>query len=162
MKKKIIIIIAIIAVLIIGFGICRLINKGNNKEVKLDEELQYKESGIILEYIIRPNGSSINENEDYRYVTLSADRKLIWGKKVSGQQGSKTLSTKQFNSIISIAFTNEFKELTGDLSDLSVMDGSTSYITIYYKNNTRFKTGGLNPNNELYNKLVKRINSLTK
>ena len=42
------------------------------------------------------------------------------------------------------------------------MDGSSSYVTLYYKNGETFKTGGLNPNNELYNKLVKKLNKLAK
>lgn len=42
------------------------------------------------------------------------------------------------------------------------MDGSYRYITLYYKDGTSFKTGGLNPNNKLYNKLTSNLDNLTK
>ena len=161
MKKKLIIIIIAIILLGIGFIVFRL--KGNNTEiVKLEEKYTYKEKGTILEYTNRTNGGSIKEYEDYKYITLNANKKLVWGKKLSGKMGEKILSNKEFNSIVSVAFTKDFKALTGDISDISVKDGSTSFITIYYKNNTSFKTGGLNPKDELYNKVENKLNSLTK
>ena len=167
MKKKIIIaLFSIIILLFCGFYIFKAIKgldtKMMPKNSKIDEKIEYKENGIILEYSIRPNGSTIKDFEDYRYITLSSDRKLIWGKKVSGQLGSKKLSKKEFNKIISIAFTKKFKSIRQDISDNTVLDGSSSYIVLYYKDDTTFKVGGLNPNEEQYNKLVQELNSLTK
>ena len=130
--------------------------------MKTEEKIEYYKNGIILEYTIRPNGSSIKDFEDYRYITLNSDRKLVWGRKISGEQGSKTLSKKEFNSIISIAFTKEFKSIRQDISDNTVLDGSSSYVTLYYKDETSFKVGGLNPNEEQYNKLVKKLTNLAK
>ena len=166
MKKIIIIILVSILVLFLGFNIYKAVKdldkKMMPKNMKIEDKIEYNEDGIILEYYIKPNEGTIKEFEDYRYITLYADKRLVWGKKVSGELGNKKLSSKQFNNIISIAFTSEFKELSGDISDLSVDDGSMSYITLYYKDGSSFKTGGLNPNNEQYNNLVNKLNSLTK
>lgn len=166
MKKIIIIVLVSIIILFLGFNIYKAVKDLDKKiipkNMKINDKIEYYKNGIILEYYIRPNGSSIKDFEDYRYITLNSDRKLVWGKKISGEQGSKTLSKKEFNSIISIAFTKKFKSIRQDISDNTVLDGSSSYIILYYNDGTSFKVGGLNPNEEQFNKLVQKLNSLTK
>ncbi len=158
MKKTIVIIMIVLMTVLIGLKIYKNVDKIN----KVDDKIGYKEDGIILEYSVQNSFGSIEEAENYYYVTLSSDKKLVWGKKISGELGNKTLSDEEFNNIISIAFTKEFKSLEKDISDKESMDGSYRYITLYYKDGTSFKTGGLNPNNKLYNKLTSNLDNLTK
>ncbi len=166
MKKIIIIVLVSIIILFLGFNIYKAVKDLDKKiipkNMKINDKIDYNEDGIILEYYIKPNEGTIQDFEDYRYITLYADKRLVWGKKISGEQGSKTLSKKEFNSIISIAFTKKFKSIRQDISDNTVLDGSSSYIILYYNDGTSFKVGGLNPNEEQFNKLVQKLNSLTK
>lgn len=89
-------------------------------------------------------------------------KKISWGRAVSGEEGNKQLTEEEYNSIVNIAFSDEFKKLDKSVSNPDVMDGHSSHITVYYEDGTEFTTGGLNPSNKLYNKLRNKLGELAK
>lgn len=87
MKKTIVIIMIVLMTVLIGLKIYKnvdKINKVDDKSNKLGDKIEYKEDGIILEYSVQESFGSIEEAENYYYLTLSSDKKLVWGKKISG------------------------------------------------------------------------------
>lgn len=64
--------------LLIGLKIYKTVDKTN----KLEDKIEYKEDSIILEYSVQNSFGSIEETENYYYVTLNSDKKLVWGKKI--------------------------------------------------------------------------------
>ena len=140
--------------------VCSLFITGCNSKKDTILDPRYKDDIIV--YSESPVFGSQEDEYNYYYIKLDANRVLVWGKAVSGLEGEKTLSVSQYQAIVNMAFTEEFKSLDEDISDKSVMDGSSSNITLYYSDNTSFTTGGINPTNKLYNKLVDKLKSYTK
>jgi len=155
--KRILLILVIVATLILTG--CSF--KQEN-EKKYQKKYAEKKDGIILEYTSSVNGGSIEETNNHYYIRVSSDKKISWGSIISGEKGNKQLSEEEYNSIVNIAFSDEFRKLDKDLTDPNVMDGHSTHITIYYEDGTEFTTGGLNPSNTLYNNLKNKLNELTK
>lgn len=73
-------------------------------------------------------------------------------------------------SIILIYLLNKFIKLDRLLINclitiyliLSITDGSSVYVTLYYADGTTFKTGGLNPINEKFRTLTSKLDSFAK
>lgn len=128
---------------------------------KSSDLLQPATKGDIIVYNQNKLFSSLEEKNDYYYIKVTTDKKIVWGKAVSGKQGTKELSDKEYQSIIDMAFSKDFKNMSADISDNSISDGYSAYITIYYSDDTTFKVGGTNPNSEKYNNLVKELKSYT-
>lgn len=57
---------------LVGLKIYKTVDKTN----KLANKIEYKEDDIILEYSVQNSFGSIEEAENYYYVTLSSDKKL--------------------------------------------------------------------------------------
>ena len=167
MKKSLIFLLVIITLLFTGCDLKKNndsnVSSGKNEKTQpTEKKYEEKKDGIVIEYTITVNGGSIEEVENYRYIRLTADKKITWGRNKSGQEGSKELKQEEYNDIINLAFVESFKKIGNDISDKEVLDGSSQYVTVYYADGTSFRTGGLNPNNEKFKKLIDKLNSYAK
>ena len=147
MKKLLIMVVA-----------CLLLITGCN--LKKEETIKENENGNVIVYKRYSNYGAEEEMSNYYYITVTSDKKITWGK-IKSDIKSKELTDKEYQEIIDMAFTQSFKDIGTDISDESVLDGYSSYITLYYNDGEEFKTGGLNPNNTKYNNHVKKLNSYT-
>ena len=75
---------------------------------------------------------------------------------------SRLLTDSEYNELIKLSFTESFKSIGSDVTDPRVMDGRSSYITLYYNNGETFKIGGSNPSNTQYRIVENKINSYAK
>lgn len=128
---------------------------GCNSDKKLYKE--YNKNGLIIEYRVGSNYGTLDEMNNKYIIKLNSDKILSYGYKNDEELKSKKLTQKQFEEIINYAFSKDIISLNKDLSDPNTLDGSSSYITIYYDNNESKTMGGLNPNNEKYSKLIKLL-----
>ncbi len=108
-------------------------------------------------------GGPIKEKEEYYFIELYNNKKLYYGLNHRFHYKKITLKDKEYEKIINLAFSKEFNSLDEDLSDNTVLDGQTSYITIYRDDGTIFKTGGygLYNKNNVYNQLVRVLEQYT-
>ncbi len=139
--------------------ICSLFITGCKSKSK--NLLEPAKEGEIIVYDQSIAFGSQEDEYDFYYIKVTADKQIIWGKAVSGEEGFKVLTEDEYQSLIDIAFSKNFKNMNSDISDKSVIDGYSAYITIYYSDGTVYEVGGLNPNSEKYNKLVKKLKSFT-
>lgn len=109
--------------------------------------------GDVISYVVSSNYGTIEDINNYSFIYVNSDKTIKSGRVMEKDVKTKKLSDKEYNEIISVAFSKDFKKLDKDLST-DVMDGYNSYITVYYKDGTSFKTGGLVPDNKTYEKLV--------
>ena len=119
-------------------------------------------SDIVLEYTSSTNFGTLEDTQNYYYITVYADKKIISGRAKEDNFKEKTLSDKDYNELIDLAFSSSFKDMGSNISDNSIMDGSSQYITVYYADGTSFKTGGLNPTKEEFTKVEEKLRELVK
>lgn len=126
--------------------------------IKKDEEKKIKDSGVVVFYKTYPMHGTVESMENYRYVELYSDKTLKSGTANTDEFEEKKLSDEEYKEIVDYAFSKKFTSLDKDISDNRVSDGINSSITIYYNDGTSFTTGGANPNNKTYSKLVNLLN----
>ena len=115
---------------------------------------------LVIEYKSSPVFTSSEYNNDY-YIRLYDDKTISTGKgdKISTKVD---VSDEDYQEIINYAFSNSFINLKEDLSDDSVMDGSSQYITLFFEDGTSKKYGGMNPTNKKFEKLYEMLYEATK
>lgn len=125
---------------------------------KKEEDKKPNDNGVVVFYKSYPMHGTVESMENYYYVELSTDKKLKTGYANTDKIEEKYLTDEKYNEIIDYAFSKKFISLSKDISDNMVADGTRSSIIIYYSDGTSFTTGGANPNNKVYNKLVYLLN----
>jgi hypothetical protein len=127
-----------------------------------NSKLEPATSDMVLEYTSSVNGGSIEEVNNYYYIRVYADKRLIEG--YANLDGFKeiNLTDSQYQELIDLAFTKKFKKMGSDISDKHILDGSSQHITLFYADGTTFKTGGLNPTNKQFKNVVEKLNSFIK
>lgn len=136
--------------------------------------------GLILEYYENTydyNGLRKYTSDNYK-IEVYSDLTIKHGYVEDGLE-EDTLSVSQYNKIIKIAFSDEFYdeffsdiEIDEDSNEEPVLEenisgeetevGIDSRIIIYSENSSSITVGGQNPDNELYEKLVKVLKKYAK
>lgn len=130
------------------------VKKVNNMEK--DKNMEENKNGIVIEYKSFRNDMAMDDSNGV-YIIITSDKLITWN-----DNESRFLTDNEYNELIELMFTESFKNIGSDVSDPRVMDGRSSYITLYYNNGETFKIGGSNPNNIQYRKVESKINSLKK
>lgn len=145
MKKRLIIIVPIILAIILCISLVLI--KPSSKEIKPNE-------GLIIEYSTRPAFGTEEAMNNHYFIKLYSDKTLSYGYTKDNNEKKVTISENDYNKIVDLAYSDDFQSLDEDISDPMIADGARLDIKVYNSDNTVFKTGGLNPNNQLFNKLV--------
>ena len=121
------------------------------------EEVPSKDLAIDLVLTYEARAAQSTEWDPKYEVNLFADHYMT--STYTNTEGFKTveLTDEQYQEIIDYISSEKFTSLSSDLSDELLADGTYSSITIYYNDNTTFKVGGYNVNNDVYNELVNMI-----
>ncbi len=146
---KYLVVSVIIVLLTVG---CVKKEKDKMEDIVIEEN----KNGIVIEYKEYRNDMAISD-DNTNYIVITSDKKITWGK-----DESRLLTDSEYNELIKLAFTESFKSIGSDVTDPRVMDGRSSYITLYYNNGETFKIGGSNPSNTQYRIVENKINSYAK
>ena len=125
-------------------------------------KLEPATSEKVLEYTRSSNYGTLEDTKNYYFITVYANKKIVSGRINDTEYKEKTLTDKEYQEVMDLAFTSSFKNMGSDISDNSIMDGSSQYITLYYADGTTFKTGGLNPTKKEFTKVANKLEELVK
>ncbi len=145
--KKIIIFILVLTLFITGCG--------KKKEKKVEPVTsKYNLSGLVIEY---SSASVMYYNAPKYEVKLYADKYITYGYSDEEEFERVDLDDEDYDKIINYAFSDKFMNLSGNLTDPEVLDGSHSSITLYADNKVVKSIGGDNVSNRKYNRLVRLL-----
>ena len=146
--KKILVIILFLTISITGCG--------KKKEEKVEPVTsKYNLSGLVIKY----SSSSVmiyNGDEHGYELKLYADKYITYGN-YDEEEKRVDLTDEEYEEIINYAFSDKFMNLSGNLTDPNVLDGSHSSITLYADNKVIKSIGGDNVSNRKYNRLVRLL-----
>ena len=144
--KRIIIITVLLLLVITSFG-CK-------KKEKMKDEAGH----LIVAYKTYPFDRNSEDMDNYPYVKIFSDRKVEWGYGDGIIVNYTSIDKDLYDNIVSLAFSDTFTSLKGDISDNPGDD--YRYITIYYENGSSKTIGGAGPINETFLELEDRISKI--
>lgn len=115
-------------------------------------------NGIVISYTSYSNYGTDEDLKNYYNISLYHDKTITYGYK-NDKLKKKRITQKEYDKIVGYAFSDKILKLDKDISDNDILDGASSYLVLYLENGTKFKTGGANPSNKNYKKLISMLYS---
>ena len=125
-------------------------------------EKQPAKEGVVIHYSSHVAYGTLEDTKNVYRIKVYSDKTITYGYDSSGKFTKVELTDEQYDELIDYAFSSKILTLDEDISDNDSCDGGYSYIKLHFADNTTFKTGGLNPYNENYRKLVTMLSSYKK
>lgn len=112
--------------------------------------------GIVIQHFVRNDNDLDN---DYN-IEVYSDKKIVYSYLSYDGFEEIKLSDNQYEELINYAFSSKLLSLDENIS--SDKSGVSSYVVLYFEDGTIFKTGGINPNNKNYKKVITMLNNYFK
>lgn len=151
MSKKISFFIVLLVVVVLGIVFYKT---SSVKDVTGFEYELLPAVGKVISYTTVPTYGTLEERENYYMIEVYSDKSIKYGYFNDENLQKKVLSDSQYKGIINLAFGEEFGKVPNDIGNKKIMDGSRSHVTLYFLNDISRKIGGINPKNDVYDKLV--------
>lgn len=125
-------------------------------------EKQPANDGVVIHYSSYVAYGTIEETENVYRIKVYSDKTITYSYDLKGNFERVKLTDEQYDELINYAFSSKILNLDKDISDNDSCDGGYSYVKLHFDDDTTFETGGLNPNNKDYRKLVTMLSSYKK
>lgn len=116
---------------------------------KINQKVTNKTIKPLLYYTKESNFGTYEETQNYYYLELYSTKRIVYGRKLE-ESKENTMSDEDYEKLLDIIYSSEFKNLPHDISDNSIADGVSYYLTVYYPDGKEFKTGGSNPTDKTF------------
>lgn len=125
-------------------------------------EKQPAKEGVVIHYSSHVAYGTLEDTKNVYRIKVYSDKTITYSYDSSGKFTKVELTDEQYDELIDYAFSSKILTLDEDISDNDSYDGGYSYVKLHFADNTTFETGGLNPYNGNYKKLVNMLASYKK